>query len=306
MSGFWSGWIMALVVINYVTIFFLFLWAPKVQIPTEEDGTTGHSWAHGEIKEGLHPLPKWWLIMSTLSFIAAFIYLTQYPGFGSYKGSQNWTSYGQLQDEVAGQNARMTTLLDDIRSESVLALSKNPEAMQLGRRLFGDNCAACHGYDAKGNHVVGAPNLTDNTWLYGGKSTDVINSITNGRSGTMPSWSALGEESVNNAAHYVLSLSGLDQDAKAAAAGKEVFAGTCAACHGQDAKGNPMLGAPNLTDGDWLYGSSFETVHHSIDKGLQGVMPAWSSRLNQDQIKVLAAWVLSHDNTEQAVAAGEQ
>src|SRR5690606_37248554 len=180
MSGFWSGWIMTLVVINYVTIFFLFLWAPKVAIPTDKDGTTGHSWSDGEVKEGLHPLPKWWLSISTLGFVFAFIYLTQYPCFGSYKGATEWTSYHQLQDEVAGQNASMATLLQEIKDQSVLELTKNPEALQVGRRLFGDNCVACHGLEAKGTPLIGAPNLTDNTWLYGGKVADVINSITNG------------------------------------------------------------------------------------------------------------------------------
>lgn len=306
MSEFWSGWIMALVIINYVVIFLLFLWAPKVHIPTDKDGTTGHTWANGTIKEGLHALPKWWLIMSTLSFIAAFIYLTRYPGFGSYEGSLGWTSYKQMQEEVSGLNAKMTTLLGDINEQSVLELGKNPDAMKLGQRLFEDNCAACHGYDAKGSALLGAPNLTDNIWLYGGKVNDILNTIGNGRSGTMPAWSALGAESVNNATHYVLSLSGLAHDANAATAGKDVFAGTCAACHGQDGKGNPMLGAPNLTDADWLYGSSFEAVHHTIDQGRQGVMPAWAGRLNEQQIKVLAAWVLSHDNTEAAVAAGDK
>lgn len=306
MSGFWSGWVMALVVINYVVIFFLFVWASKVSIPTDQDGTTGHSWSHGSIKEGMHALPKWWLILSTLAFIAAAIYLVRYPGFGSYKGSLGWTSYQQMQEEVAGLNAKMTTLLADINDQSVLELSANPDAMNLGQRLFHDNCAACHGYDAKGSHLLGAPNLTDNIWLYGGKVDDILNTINNGRAGTMPSWAALGAENVDNATAYVLSLAGLEHDAVAAAAGKEVFAGTCAACHGVEGLGNPMLGAPNLTDADWLYGSSFDTIHHSIDQGRQGVMPAWAGRLNEQQIKVLAAWVLSHDNTEAAVAAGDQ
>lgn len=307
MSEFWSSWIVVLILINYLTILFLFLWAPKVKIPTEPDGTTGHSWAHGTIREGLNPLPKWWLVLSTAGFLAAFVYLVRYPGFGDWKGTLGWTSTDQLHQEIAANNSKQEYLLDQIKSLSVLELAKDADAMRVGKRLFDDNCAACHGYDAMGNVHVGAPALVDNTWLYGGKTADVLHSITDGRNGMMPGWqTVIGEDGVKQVAQYVLSLSGQPHDAGVASQGQAVFMKTCVACHGSDAKGNPLLGAPNLTDNHWLYGHGLDAVTLTIAKGRNGHMPAWKNRLNDDQIKLVAAWVLSHDNTEAALAAGEK
>src|SRR5690554_2817003 len=111
MSNFWSGWVMALVVINYTTILFLFIWASRVDIPVDDDGTTGHTWANGTIREGLNKLPKWWLIMSTLGFIAAFIYLVRYPGFGNFEGVTGWTSTKQLHEQIIDSNAKKQPLI---------------------------------------------------------------------------------------------------------------------------------------------------------------------------------------------------
>src|SRR5690606_18860562 len=124
------------------------------------------------------------------------------------------------------------------------------DVLREGVRLFGDNCAACHGYDAKGQHVLGAPNLTDNIWLHGGKVSDIVQSITNGRTGAMPAWGpSLGEQKVHEVANYVMTLSGhKPYDESQVAAGEKVFKQTCVACHGPDGTGNQMIGAPNLTD----------------------------------------------------------
>src|SRR5690554_166841 len=307
MSDFWAAWVMALVVINYVVIFLLFLWARKVSIPIDDEGTTGHSWAHGTIREGLNPLPKWWLIMSSAAFAAALVYLVLYPGFGNHKGVLGWTSLNEAREDIATSNAKMDDLIQQIDSQTVLQLSKNEQAMRLGTRLFEDNCAACHGYDAKGIQLMGAPNLTDNTWLYGGKVRDILHTITNGRTGVMPAHqSSLSEEAIAQVSHYVRSLSDLPHDESAASEGKTVFNSVCFACHMMDGKGNQMLGAPNLTDNIWLYGSSLEQISDSVRYGRHGKMPAWNDRLNEQQIKVLAAWVLSHDNATEAIASGDK
>ena len=307
MSDFWAGWVMVLVVINYGTILLLFLWAPRVAIPTDPDGTTGHTWANGTIREGLNRLPRWWLTMSTAGFIASFIYLVLYPGFGNWKGILDWTSTQQMQGEIIDNKSKSQSLLEQIEAQSVLALGQNPQAMQLGKRLFEDNCAACHGYDAKGSHLLGAPNLTDNTWLYGGKTSDVIHSIAEGRNGMMPAWQAiLGPKGVHGVAHYLLLLHDAEHDPIAAANGKIAFGQTCNRCHGNDGTGNQALGAPNLIDNDWLYGNNLEALTETIANGRNGHMPAWKERLTGPQIKVLAAWVLSHDNTAAALAAGEK
>jgi mono/diheme cytochrome c family protein len=140
----------------------------------------------------------------------------------------------------------------------VAELVKDERAMKIGARLFANNCSVCHGTSARG--AVGFPNLTDNDWLYGGAPEQIHETILNGRNGAMPAWiDTLGEEGVEQVANYVLALSGRKADATLAAAGQEKFA-VCAACHGADGKGNPMMGAPNLTDNVWLYGGSLAAV----------------------------------------------
>lgn len=293
MSSGWSWWVMALTVFNMVVIFFLFLWAPRAKVPTLPDGTTGHSWAHGEIKEGMHPLPKWWIAMSFTLFMCSFTYLILYPGFGKSKGVYEWTAQGELQKNQQKNNVKLDPLMNRLSRMSVESAAADGEVRSLGHRLFQDNCAACHGRDANGIQEMGAPNLTDTDWLYGGAADSIVASIENGRTGAMPSWESLGDEAIKNLTHYVRDIGGLLHDEKAARAGEPVFKSTCAACHGADGKGNVLLGAPNLTDGVWLYGGSQEAVELTIRHGRQGKMPAWKNRLAPNEIRALAAYVYS-------------
>ncbi len=295
MSTGWSLWVMFLVTLNMGITLFLFLWGPWAKIPTLPDGTSGHVWAHGVLREGVRRLPRWWLLFSASMFISAFAYLFLFPGFGNHKGSLGWTSHGELARDVAANEARLAPLMDRFKLYPVEQLAEDPAARQMGKVLFEDNCAACHQRSATGNTLLGAPNLTDNDWLYGGKGDDIVTSIHDGRSGVMPPWASLGEDNVKNLAQYVLSLSGSPHDAAKAAAGQPMFA-TCAACHGADGKGNPALGAPNLADQVWLYGGSVADIEKTISDGRQGHMPPWSSRLSDDQIRMIAAYVyhLSH------------
>ncbi len=289
----WSIWVMFLVVLNMGITFFLFLWAPHAKVPSRGDGTTGHAWAGGAIREGLRPLPRWWIVLSGAMFLGAFGYLWLYPGFGAHKGKLGWTAHGQLAREVAANDARLDPLLDRFRMYSVEQLAGDGEALQMGKRLFEDNCAACHGRAAHGNQALGAPDLTDHDWLYGGTGKDIVTSITHGRGGVMPSWSALGDTTVKDLAQYVLSLSGRPHDDLMAAVAEPIFKSTCAACHGADGKGNQGIGAPNLTDGIWLHGGSLEAIETTIRGGRQGHMPNWDRRLDADDIRVTAAYVYS-------------
>lgn len=295
MSAGWSLWVMFLVMLNLGITLFLFLWAPWAKIPTLPDGTTGHAWAHGTIREGLHRLPRWWLLFSAAMFVSGFAYLALFPGFGSFKGVLGWTSHGELAHDVATNQARLAPLMERFKMYPVEQLANDPAAQQMGKVLFEDNCAACHQRSAKGNLLLGAPDLSDSDWLYGGSGSDITTSIHDGRSGVMPPWASLGADNVKNLAQYVLSLSGTPHDAAKAAAGQPMFA-TCAACHGADGKGNPALGAPNLTDHVWLHGGSVADIEKTIGEGRQGHMPAWSPRLSDDQIRVVASYVyhLSH------------
>jgi cytochrome c oxidase cbb3-type subunit 3 len=299
MSTGWSLWVMFLVVLNLGITFALFLWAPRAKIPTRPDGTTGHVWAHGTILEGLKNLPRWWIVFSGAMFVSAFIYLFLFPGFGNHKGALGWTSHGELARDVAANEAKLDPLLDRFRLYTVEQLAGDPQARQMGKVLFEDNCAACHQRSGKGNILVGAPNLTDGDWLYGGTGKDITTSIHDGRGGVMPPWASLGADNVKNLTQYVLSLSGAPHDAAKATAAQPLFS-TCAACHGADGKGNPALGAPNLTDDIWLYGGTPAEIEQTIANGRQGHMPAWSARLSEDQIHVIAAYVyhFSHQADE--------
>jgi cytochrome c oxidase cbb3-type subunit 3 len=299
MSTGWSIWVMALVVLNMGITLFLFLWAPHAKIPTRADGTSGHVWAHGSIREGVRKLPLWWALLSGFMFAGAFGYLILYPGFGNHKGWLGWTAHGELARDTRVNDAKLDDILRRFDLYTVEQLSNDPAALQMGKRLFGDNCEACHGRNASGNMLLGAPNLTDNAWLYGGDGKTIIASIHSGRSGVMPPWAALGEPSVKNLAQYVLGLSGRKHDAAMAKAAEPIFKSTCAACHGADGKGNHAMGAPNLTDATWLHGGTLADIQKTIHDGRQGHMPNWDKRLTRDQIKVLAAYVyhLSHQSS---------
>ncbi len=299
MSTGWSLWVMFLVVLNMGITFFLYLWGPRAKIPTLPDGTSGHVWAHGVLREGVRKLPLWWVLFSGAMFVIGFVYLALFPGFGSFKGVLGWTSHGELAHNVAANEATLAPLMERFKLYPVEQLASDPAALQMGKVLFEDNCAACHQRSAKGNVALGAPDLSDGDWLYGGSGSDITTSIHDGRSGVMPPWASLGADNVKNLAQYVLSLSGAPHDAAKAAAGQPLFA-TCAACHGADGKGNQALGAPNLTDHIWLHGGSVADIEKSIGEGRQGHMPAWSPRLSDEQIRVVAAYVyqLSHPADE--------
>ena len=298
MSTFWSVWVMFLVVFNMGLTLFLFIWGLRVRIPTLTDGTTGHVWAHGAIREGVKRLPTWWVLISSAMFIAGIGYLILYPGFGAHEGKLKWTSHGELARDVAANNATLGQTLERFKLYPVEKLARDPVALQVGKRLFEDNCEACHQRSGKGNALVGAPDLTDDVWLYGGDGEAILASIERGRSGVMPPWGSLGEQNVKNLAQYVLSLSGREHDQAAAAAAKPMFA-TCAACHGADGKGNQALGAPNLTDDVWLHGSSLADIEQTIRDGREGHMPAWNERLGEARSRAVAAYVYHLSHREQ-------
>lgn len=298
MTPFWSAWIMFLIVFNLGITLFLFLWGPRVKIPVLPDGTTGHVWAHGVLREGLHKLPLWWLLFSGAMFVIGFAYLYLYPGFGSFKGALGWTSHQQLADDTAANSAKLEPLLKGLADQPVEVIARNAEATRIGERLFIDNCAACHGRSGHGNALLGAPNLVDGDWLYGGDGETLLASINDGRAGVMPPMGgSLDKVAIENLANYVLSLSGADHSPAKAKLGAPQFA-VCAACHGATGTGNPALGAPNLTDGTWLYGGDLATIEQTIRDGRHGVMPAWRTRLSATDVRLVAAWVhaQSHAN----------
>lgn len=301
MSTFWSMWVMFLVLLNAGITAFLFVWAQKVDIPVQEDGTTGHVWAHGVLREGVRRLPRIWVAASASFFIWGVGYLLLFPGFGGFRGLLGWTSHGQHALAVAVNDANIAETTARFAQLTPEQLSQDPEARHIGERLFIDNCAACHQRNAHGNPLLGAPNLVDADWTWGGDDASITQSILEGRQGIMPPLGdALGVDKVTDIANFVLSLSGAPHDAAKAAAGQPKFATICIACHGVDGKGNQALGAPNLTDHIWLYGGDLATVEKDVRDGRSGQMPAWRERLGEDNARVIAAWVYAQANSKEA------
>ncbi len=289
MTSFWSLWIIVLTVATIVGVTWI-LFANRKREPGAEGKTTGH--VYDGIEEYENPLPAWWFSMFVLTILFGIVYLALYPGLGNYKGLLGWTEVGQHEREVAAADAKFREMRDRYLAMPVEDVALDPAAHKMGMRLFANNCAQCHGSDAKG--AYGFPNLTDDDWLYGGAPEQIKATITNGRQGAMPAWgSILGDNGVAEAAAYVMSLNGRESDPAKVAAGEKVFQTYCVACHGPEGKGNLALGAPNLTNGIWLYGGNEDQIAHTIRAGRNGVMPAHKNLLSEDKIHLLTAYVYS-------------
>jgi cytochrome c oxidase cbb3-type subunit 3 len=286
----WSIFVAASTVISLAFCIFLLVIASRRKVMAG-DNTTGHVWDE-DLVELNNPLPRWWMWLFVLTVVFAAVYLALYPGLGSAAGSLGWTSDKQHAAEIQKTRTSMAPLYAQFSGKPAEQLARDAQAMGIGERLYQNNCAQCHGADARGSK--GFPNLTDGDWLYGGSHAKIIETIANGRQGNMPALgAALGSaEDVRNVAHYVLSLSGSPHNDLAAQLGKPKFA-TCAACHGGDGKGNAALGAPNLTDKVWLHGWGEQAIAQIVTQGKLNVMPAQAQRLSPEQIHVLAAYVWS-------------
>jgi cytochrome c oxidase cbb3-type subunit III len=271
--------------------------------------TTGHEW--DGIKELNTPLPRWWVITFYLTIVWAVGYWILYPAWpllwSHTGGILNYSSRADVAVELAN--------LEKIRGDKMVVLGaapladieKDPALLALararGKAAFGDNCAPCHGSGGAG--AKGYPNLNDDDWLWGGTLDQIMQTIQFGvRSGHAKTHEsamlAFGKEGVLKrdqivaVANYVRSLSGLSTSSGFdATIGAKIFADNCAACHGGGGQGNQELGAPNLTDKIWLYGSDEATLIETISNGRAGVMPAWVGRLDPSTVKALTVYVHS-------------
>lgn len=287
-SNGWSVFIAVVTVAGLVACLALLVVASRRKVMAG-DNSTGHVWDE-DLRELNNPLPRWWMILFVVTVIFAGIYVALYPGLGSIKGTLGWTSANEYQGEQDKARVAMAPVYAKFAAMPAEALAKDPQAMAIGERLFINNCAACHGSDARGSK--GFPNLTDSDWLYGGTHEKIKETITQGRQGAMPPMAAaVGTAAdVRNVANYVLSLSGSPHNSIAAQLGRSKF-GACAACHGVDGKGNQAIGAPNLTDKVWLHGWGEDAIVAMVNNGKVNVMPAQAGRLSTEQIHVLAAYV---------------
>jgi len=299
MTAGWGIYIAVLVLANIIGAVWLLIATARPQKHDPAD-TTGHTWDE-DLTEYNNALPRWWLGLFIISVIFAAGYLVFYPGFGAVAGTLNWTSASEVRADLDENNRRLEAVFAQFRDLPIEDLQKDAKALNLGHNVFANNCAVCHGSDARG--AKGYPNLTDADWLYGGTPEQVLATIRNGRGGVMPPLgAALGDAGVDEVTSYVLTLSGGKADAAKAEAGKARFATICAACHGADARGNVAIGAPNLTDDIWLYGGSADDIKATLRNGRNGKMPAWADILGSDRARLVEAWVLAQSHRD----AGKQ
>ncbi|MBL0943983.1 MAG: cytochrome-c oxidase, cbb3-type subunit III [Hydrogenophaga sp.] len=293
-SDFWHLYVAGLTLVSIIACALLLWISGKAKVKAHQDNTTGHVWDE-DLRELNNPLPKWWVYLFVITVVFALAYGLLYPMFGRYAGVLGWSSQGQHTAEVQRQQAAIAPLYAEFRGQPPEKLAGDAKAMAIGERLFMNNCAQCHGSDARGSK--GFPNLTDSDWLHGGDPATITKTITEGRQAMMPPMAAAvgSAEDVRNLAHYVLSLSGSPHDALRASQGQAKFA-ACAACHGANGKGNTAIGAPNLTDDIWLHGWGEEAVVRAVTKGISNHMPAQNQLLTADQIHVLTAYVWGLSN----------
>lgn len=287
-SGFWNMYVMVLVTLSILFCVFVLVsnLTKRTKGPVE---LHGHVWDE-TLAEYNNPLPRWWLYLFWATIGFAVVYLAIYPGFGNR--NQHRGQLAQYQAEMNAADGKYGPIFAKYRGMELTAVAADPEANAMGRRLFLTYCAQCHGSAAQG--ARGFPNLTDDEWQWGGDPETIKTTIMGGRMGVMPPFGpSLGADGVKDLANHVRSLSGLAHDSLRAQRGAETFGQQCAACHGADAKGNPMMGAPNLANKSWLYGSSESTIIETVTHGRSNQMPAFGEFLGEDKVHLLAAYVMS-------------
>ena len=318
MSSFWSIWITVITLGSIIGCYLLLRWCLANKTGVAEGDDMHHEF--DGIIELNNQLPRWWTILFYICIVWGFLYFLFYPGLGNFKGLLGWKSSNQniqsLQGsrdavllskqeakesffgvgveydrEIESANKLFAPIFDAYAKQPIEELARDPEALKVGQRLYSQNCSQCHGSDARGQR--GFPNLSDHDWLYGGSPEKITESLVLGRKGMMPGWlDAFGEQGIKEVVAYTLSLSGRKVNVELADKGKARFA-VCSACHGVDGKGNQAIGAPNLTDIIWLYGSSEDSVTETLRYGRNGVMPAFKDTLGEKKIHLLAAYVYS-------------
>ena len=257
-----------------------------------DEELVGHKW-DGDLEERNNPAPKWWLYLYFITIAWAIGYLVVFPGIGIFDGVLGWTSAGQYEEEMQRAEERYAPIYEKFAAMDFEDLVQNEEALALGRSLYASYCTTCHGSDARG--APGYPNLTDDDWQWGGSEQNIITSISKGRIANMTPWAQIlgSDEAVDDMVTYVQSLSGMVDASAVKDSARTQFTTFCAACHMPTGTGNPVLGAPNLTDDIWLYGSDAATIRTAIVEGRNGQMQPHGELLGENRTRILAAYVKS-------------
>ncbi|HRF83329.1 MAG: cytochrome-c oxidase, cbb3-type subunit III [Xanthomonadaceae bacterium] len=312
MTSGWTWYIVFLVVLNIGGCAWLLWWTSRRRPGDPKPDDTSHVW-DGDLTEYNKPLPKWWINLFYLTILFAIGYLAWFGGLGGIGAYSGWTSASEHDQRKAVADAKLEQTFAPYAGQAIDVLAQDPKALALGRSVFANTCAVCHGSSGQG--AIGYPNLTDNVWHWGGTPEQILTTVLDGREGVMPEWGTVltgmgGPEAVDYVVAYVRALSspGTLQNDFMAAQGQKLFEGVCAACHGVDGKGNQDLGAPDLTDGYWMYGASRESLRHTIEHGRHGVMPAHRELLGETRSRLAAAyvWSLSHNAARTAAQQSEQ
>lgn len=286
-STFWSGWIITLTVVGMaglLALVFGIYFGREKPVQHHEDPV----WDN-DLEEGNNPAPLWWFWLILSAMVFSVVYLMLYPGLGKFTGALHWSQQVQFAEHNAQHMAQNDPARQQLLQQSLEQLASSEVAMESAVRLFKDNCAACHGADARGQARL-FPDLRDGDWLWGGSAEQIEQTIRNGRSPVMPPWlAALKAEGVTQVAAYVKAMKSPQAEELP---GKMLYQQFCMACHGADGSGNPLLGAPRLNDDIWLYGGDDATLQKTIADGRKGQMPAFGSRLSDVEIKLLVAWLL--------------
>lgn len=283
---FWHIWV---VVIILISLIFLAILVIKIYYPKDKHPEEEVVWDETLI-EGIAPPPQWWFWLITSALIFSVLYMIFYPGFGNYKGLFDLTNAKKFTQSKDRINNQYFSKLMHLEKASITQLQNNPEAMTLAKNVYNNNCINCHSKDGLGQNIF--PNLKDSDWQWGNNDKDIINTITHGRQAVMPAWqAALGDEGVTQIAKFIQNFKANKND-KAHQLGQQKYQQFCLGCHSINGKGNPALGAPNLTDNIWLYGADINSIKTSIANGRSGIMPAQKNRLTPLQIKLLTAWLL--------------
>ncbi|WP_292288243.1 cytochrome-c oxidase, cbb3-type subunit III [Marivita sp.] len=267
--------------------------------------TTGHEW--DGIKEYNKPLPRWWLWTFYATIVWAVLYTIAYPAWPGIKaatpGLLGYSTRAEVADEITRFEDANSDINMQLASVELTEISQDPDlnqyAQNAGGAVFRTWCAQCHGSGAAG--AKGYPNLLDDDWLWGGDIEAIHHTIAHGirneedmdaRWSQMPAYGELFEEQeIAQVVNYVMSLSGEPQDASMADAGETLFMDNCAACHMEDGTGDRWQGAPNLTDAIWLYGGDYDTLVETVTYSRFGVMPPWTERLSEAEIRAVATYV---------------
>ncbi|MGB3832189.1 MAG: cytochrome-c oxidase, cbb3-type subunit III [Mesorhizobium sp.] len=269
--------------------------------------TTGHEW--DGIRELDNPMPRWWVWTFYATIVWALAYTIAYPAWpmltSATKGLLGYSSRVEIKNELAAADAAKQQYVDAVQAKTVAEIEADDSlrefAIAAGGAAFRVNCVQCHGSGAEGSK--GFPNLNDDDWLWGGTPEQIHQTVAHGirfasdgdtHVSDMPAFGEILEpKQITEVSAYVASLSGPVNDQSLVEPGRQVYADNCASCHGEDGKGNRDLGAPNLTDAIWLYGSGEEAIAAQVRAPKLGVMPAWGARLGDVKVKELAVFVHS-------------